>query len=119
MQLAWPFTDHMIFHRDMPVPVWGRAPLGAKVTVAFDHADGLKSSDGQAVRGFVIADSSGTYHLASTETANNTITLSSLRVAVPVRVRYAWQPFSNANLVNRANLPAFTFELSEPRNLYD
>ena len=29
------FSDHMVLQRDMPVPVWGAAKPGLKVTVAF------------------------------------------------------------------------------------
>ncbi|WP_438482513.1 sialate O-acetylesterase [Oleiharenicola lentus] len=36
VQLASPFTDHMVLQRDLPVPVWGRADVGEKVTVEFD-----------------------------------------------------------------------------------
>ena len=33
--LAPLFTDHAVLQRDKPVPVWGRAAIGEKVTVAF------------------------------------------------------------------------------------
>ncbi len=29
------FTDHAVLQRDLPLPVWGRAPVGAEVTVTF------------------------------------------------------------------------------------
>ncbi len=29
------FSDHMVLQRGMPVPVWGTAGIGEKVTVAF------------------------------------------------------------------------------------
>lgn len=35
IQLASPFTDHMVLQRDRPVPVWGRATPNTKVTVRF------------------------------------------------------------------------------------
>ena len=31
------FTDNMVLQREKTVPVWGTAPVGAKVTVAFDQ----------------------------------------------------------------------------------
>ncbi len=34
------FTDHMVIQRDRPVPVWGTASAGEKVTVACSAADG-------------------------------------------------------------------------------
>ncbi len=33
--LASPFTDHLVLQRDLPVPVWGRAEPGERVTVSF------------------------------------------------------------------------------------
>ncbi len=35
LKLGSPFTDHMVLQRDLPVPVWGKADAGAKVTVTF------------------------------------------------------------------------------------
>jgi sialate O-acetylesterase len=35
VQLASPFTHHMVLQRDRAVPVWGTADAGAKVTVSF------------------------------------------------------------------------------------
>ena len=35
LQLAGVFSDHMVLQRDKPVPVWGWADAGAKVTVTF------------------------------------------------------------------------------------
>ncbi|HEY5550872.1 MAG TPA: sugar-binding domain-containing protein [Opitutaceae bacterium] len=35
LQLASPFGDHMVLQRGMPVPVWGTADPGDKITVAF------------------------------------------------------------------------------------
>lgn len=35
VKLASPFADHMVLQREMPVPVWGWADPGEKVTVSF------------------------------------------------------------------------------------
>jgi sialate O-acetylesterase len=35
VRLASPFGDHMVLQQGMPVPVWGTADAGSKVTVAF------------------------------------------------------------------------------------
>lgn len=35
VKLASPFTDHMVLQRELPVPVWGTAAPGEKVTVEF------------------------------------------------------------------------------------
>ena len=35
VKLASPFTDHMVLQRELPVPVWGWAGAGEKITVEF------------------------------------------------------------------------------------
>ena len=35
VQLASPFTDHMVLQRELPVPVWGTAAPGENITVTF------------------------------------------------------------------------------------
>ena len=35
VRLASPFTDHMVLQRDQPVPIWGTATPGEKITVKF------------------------------------------------------------------------------------
>jgi sialate O-acetylesterase len=35
VKLASPFTDHMVLQREMPVPVWGTATPGERITVQF------------------------------------------------------------------------------------
>ena len=35
VQLASPFTDHMVLQREMPVPIWGTADAGESITVEF------------------------------------------------------------------------------------
>lgn len=37
--LAPPFTDHAVFQRDVPLPVWGHARPGAEVTVRFGRSE--------------------------------------------------------------------------------
>lgn len=34
--VALPFTSHMVLQRNMPVPVWGTASVGEKVTISFN-----------------------------------------------------------------------------------
>ena len=33
------FSDHMVLQRDMPVPVWGTAKPGTKITVTFGQQE--------------------------------------------------------------------------------
>ena len=55
------------------------------------------------------AEEEGLYHPATAVIAGCTIVLTSPEVKHPRLVRYGWQPFTRANLVNGASLPASTF----------
>ena len=83
---------------------------GKKLTVSFDNASGLKASNesGQ-VTGFEIAGKDGRFHPAVAQIKGESVILTSKDVAKPVMVRYAWEPYTRANLVNGAGLPASTF----------
>ncbi len=77
--------------------------------VSFEYADGLHASDGKALRTFEVAEYEGEFHPASAEIVGKQVKVSSPKVKNPRYVRYGWQPFTDANLVNGANLPASTF----------
>lgn len=79
--------------------------------VAFDYADTLMTSDGGAVRCFEIAEVDGLFYPAKAEIVGNRVCLTSDKVHVPHFVRYAWQPYTRANLVNSDRLPASTFRV--------
>lgn len=79
------------------------------VEVTFNNATTLQPAEGDALIGFEIAGSDGMYYPASATTNGNKVTLKANEVKQPVSVRYGWQPFTRANLVNEALLPASTF----------
>lgn len=81
--------------------------------VSFDYAEGLRTSDGQAPSTFEIAEHDGMFHPAKAEIVGNQVRLTSPAVKHPHLVRYAWQPFTRANLINANGLPASTF-LTQP-----
>lgn len=88
---------------------------GKSIVLTFDHAKGMSSSDGAALRTFEVAGEHGIYYPADVVTIKgNTITLQSKHVKYPTRARYGWQPFTRANLVNGEGLPASTFEIQAP-----
>ena len=82
---------------------------GNALVVSFDYADGLGTSDGKAPRCFEIAEEEGMYYPANVSINSNTVRLTSDKLKQPRYVRYAWQPFTRANLVNSDGLPASTF----------
>lgn len=80
------------------------------VYVDFDYGDGMTSSDGAPLRTFELAATEGLYYPAVAEvTDDGRLKVYSEKVASPRYIRYAWQPFTRANLVNSAGLPASTF----------
>lgn len=82
---------------------------GSTAVVEFDYAEGLTTSDGKPLRCFEVAETDGLFHPAEAEITGNRVRLSSKEVRVPHFVRYAWQPFTRANMVNADGLPASTF----------
>ncbi|MGL5681979.1 MAG: GDSL-type esterase/lipase family protein [Marinifilaceae bacterium] len=77
--------------------------------VYFDHAMGMTTSDGKPLRGFEVADENGCFMPAQVEIEDNRIKVWNTQIKNPSRVRYAWQPYTRANLVNSEGLPASTF----------
>lgn len=85
---------------------------GASVAVTFSDGKGMRPAAGARIVGFEVAEVEGLYHSASAEVLNDSVLLvSSGMVSKPRYVRYAWQPFTRANLVNAEGLPASTFRL--------
>lgn len=79
------------------------------VYVSFDYGEGMHSADGKALRTFEVAEIDGLFEPAIAEVENNCLKVYSKNLKSPRYVRYGWQPFTRANLVNAAGLPASTF----------
>lgn len=77
--------------------------------VSFLYADSLQTSDGKAPSCFEIAEEDGLFHPATATIEGSKVRLTSPTIKHPRYVRYAWQPFTRANLVNADHLPASTF----------
>ena len=88
---------------------------GEKIVLEFDFADGLKTSDSQELRVFEVAGSDGVYMPAAAVIEDDKVVLTS-DVQSPEFVRYAWQPYTSANLVNGEGLPASTFFATVSKN---
>ncbi len=82
---------------------------GDQLIVSFDYAQGLQLADGKQIVGFEVAGEEGLFYPAIAVVENDRIRLSSEKVKQPRYVRYAWQPFTRANLINGVRLPASTF----------
>jgi len=92
-------------------PLFNRvAFINGSALVSFDYADQLKSSDGKEISTFELAGEDGLFYPAKASFIGNaTLEVKSEKVPNPVVVRYGWQPYTEANLVNEAGLPASTF----------
>lgn len=82
---------------------------GREMVVTFDYASSLTTANGKAPACFEIAETDGLFFPATATIEGDRIRLSSPQVENPRWVRYAWQPFTRANLVNADGLPASTF----------
>lgn len=103
----WALRD--VYHQKI-VPS-GPLPLQAKfsrnkVVIRFQYAQGLHASGTTALRGFSVDG----LQPAPAKIKGRFIEISTL--TKPVFVYYAWQPFTDANLVNADHLPASTFKLT-------
>lgn len=80
-----------------------------KVYLYFEYGDGMCSSDGAPLRTFELAGADTVFFPVRAEPLGNRILLHPNTVDSPRFVRYAWQPFSEGNLINKDSLPASTF----------
>lgn len=79
-----------------------------KAIVSFDYADGLYFKD-KITKQFEIAGADGIFYPAEASIKNNQVTVTSKKVANPVKVRFAWGNIIQSDLFNKANLPASCF----------
>ena len=82
---------------------------GKTVRVAFDHAEGLQAASG--VKGFEIAGKDGAFVPATATIQGDSVIVTSDSVAEPTAIRYGYQNVTDANLQNRAGLPAPAFRV--------
>ncbi|MDE7336146.1 MAG: cyclically-permuted mutarotase family protein [Muribaculaceae bacterium] len=100
-----------------PTLVSAVAAPGA-MTLTFDNASGLTTSDGLAPAGFEIAEVDDYFFPAEAKIIDNKVILTNMNVENPRYVRYGWQPVSAGNLINGDSLPASTFR-TEATNAAD
>lgn len=94
-----------------PEPVMAQQK-GKEIVVSFTSAKQLTSSDRGELRGFTLVNTRGEAIRADGEIRGTDVHLAVPEGQNIKTVRYAWEPFTRANLVNEAMLPASTFKLS-------
>ena len=78
--------------------------------VSFDYAEGMKAAEeGAELRTFEVAGEDQMFYPAKAVIEGDRVKIWSEKGKEPKIVRYGWQPFTRANLVNGAGLPASTF----------
>ncbi len=81
---------------------------GKDIEIRFDFADGLKTSNGEKVKGFQISFDGKTYQWTDAEIDGTVIRIASPDAAA---IRFAWDDYPVCNLVNGADLPCGPFAL--------
>lgn len=91
-------------------PVYQKMSIeGSSIRLTFDHANGMKTSDGGPLRGFTVAGDDSVFVPAEAKIEGKTILVSSNKVSKPVAARYAYVGWPFYNLVNGDKLPASSF----------
>ena len=104
--------SHVAQHGPTPKRMFS---FNGKTVIEFDNAAELKTSDGDVLRGLEVADKNGQFSKLDTKTE---VKFKGNRMIIEReahRVRYAWKPYTDANLVNETGLPASTFEIEVKR----
>jgi sialate O-acetylesterase len=78
----------------------------------FDHAQCLKSVDGNPLKGFMIAGADEKYMEAKAIITEGTILLNNPVIVKPMHVKYAFKDTPVVNLVNNTGLPAIPFRIN-------
>lgn len=87
---------------------------GSEVVIRFQHAGGLKTSDGGvAVKGFAITDETKHWQWGEARIQNGQVIVSHPSIQKPVAVRYAWANNPEVNLINGAGLPTAPFRTDD------
>ncbi len=86
---------------------------GSTVIIHFNDAGtALATSNAATPASLELAGADGVFAAATATISGADLIVTSASIATPVKVRYAWQPFSQGNLVNSAGLPCSTFLLN-------
>lgn len=89
---------------------------GEQISIQFNHANKLFTSDQAAVREFEVAGNDGIFKPVNAVIHNKEILIQT-EIGEVQKIRYGWKPFSRGNLVNEAGLPASTFVIERNKKL--
>lgn len=103
---------HNVYGRDCVCsgPLFRSFTTGKKqVVLTFDFAEGLRTSDGEPVRTLEYSTDGIYWHACTPRIENNQLIIDTKDAPAVRYIRYGWQPFTRANLVNGEGLPASSF----------
>lgn len=84
---------------------------GDKLIVETEWGAGMTTSDGREACCFEVAETEGVYRPATAKLENNKIIITPpMDMKKPRLIRYGWQPFTRANVINSDSLPMSTFK---------
>ena len=101
--------SHVAQHGPTPVSA---TRTGTDIVIEFVNAQELMTSDGKALRGIEIGGIVGAFKAVPDDKISIEGNRITIKDAQAHRIRYAWKPYTEANLVNEASLPASTFEMT-------
>lgn len=105
--------SHVAQHGPVPERAFS---FNGRTVIMFNDAKELTTGDGKPLRGIEIADKTGAFSAVD----EGDIKIEGNRIIInrpSHRIRYAWKPYTDANLVNEAGLPASTFEIKIETNM--
>jgi sialate O-acetylesterase len=88
---------------------------GDQAIIHFEHLGGGLEARGDSIKGFAIAGADGRFVWAEARIDGDTVIVSSGKIPQPAAVRYAWADNPEANLYNKAGLPANPFRTDRPK----
>lgn len=94
-----------------PLPVTA-LKMNGRIVLSFRYANGLKTGDGGALRGFKLVNKRGEEQVVKAFIQNSRVVIPVEKNRWVAEVRYGWEPYTNANLVNGEGLPASTFKIA-------
>ncbi|SDF50960.1 sialate O-acetylesterase [Mucilaginibacter pineti] len=117
--LAARYTYRLPVKANGPEPAIARK-TGDHIIVSFAFAQQLKTTNNKPLIGFELINDKGQSIIAPATIKGNKVQLTVPAGENIKSINYAMQPFSRANLINEAGLPAstFTMQLHEKENVF-
>ncbi|MCU4157845.1 hypothetical protein J1N10_17860 [Carboxylicivirga sp. A043] len=84
-----------------------------RIEIVFNHTQKLQTADGEKIKELEVAGEDGIFHPADATLKRNTLVIKTDNKSVNA-IRYAWKPYSQANLTNENGTPVSTFRIDAP-----